>query len=285
MKYQRMLMLCIAILCTPAMAAEKNRDTHENLNSVLWMQTSAEYQMITTAAFRNAKQAVNAAMIDPHWTAAIEQQGKSYSNLPPAIVVDIDETILDNSRAQAQTVKDRDIYDTTEKKWNEWVDLVSATPIPGSLEFLHWAIWQHPQITVFYLTNRAAAVETKTRENLKKFGYPLKESVDVVMTKGEGPQDSWDKPARRAKLAESYRIILLVGDDLGDFLSGKGSPEERVKAALNYQMYWGERWVILPNPTYGSWERALYPPGACDTKILKAKFEKLNTLKNLTTSP
>lgn len=276
------IVFCVAFAFVPGQtfgADEKNRDTHENLNSVLWMQTSVEYQMAVVSAYRNARGTVASAIADRGWTAALEQSNKEYANLPPAIIVDIDETVLDNSRSQAQTVIDRGVFDVTETEWNNWVGLADASPVPGAVEFLNWAIWQFPQTTIFYVTNRAANVEAKTRENLKKHGFPLKEGVDVVVTKGELGSTSSDKSSRRAKISETYRVILLVGDDLGDFMSAQGSPDERLAAARANQQYWGERWVVLPNPTYGSWERALYPNGSKDEDALKSKFDKLKTIR------
>lgn len=234
--------------------------------------------MIATSAFRNAKYAVHAAMADPGWTAAVEQEGKSYTSLPPALIVDIDETVLDNSRSQAQIVKDRTVFDRTETQWNNWVRMGEATPIPGAVEFLNWAVLEYPQLTVLYVTNRIEAVKPATIANLKRLGFPLKDGVDVVLPK-ERADASSDKSSRRAHIAESYRIILLAGDDLGDFITAKGTPEERLGAARAYQRFWGERWVILPNPTYGSWERALYPKGAEDTEVLKKKFETLTVVR------
>ena len=111
------LWVVLVLLPTMAASAEKMRDTHENLNAVLWMQNAAEYQIITKSAFKHAARTLSEAMADPFWTALVEQYGTSYDTLPPAIIVDIDETLLDNSRALAQDVVDRASYDTTDTKW------------------------------------------------------------------------------------------------------------------------------------------------------------------------
>ena len=63
---------------------------------------------------------------------------------------------------------------------------------------------------------------------------------------------------RRAHVARDYRILLLVGDDLGDFVvNPAGTPEERHARTAPNAEWWGRRWIMLPNPTYGSWERAV----------------------------
>jgi predicted secreted acid phosphatase len=72
--------------------------------------------------------------------------------------------------------------------------------------------------------------------------------------------DTSDKSARRNLVAAGNRILLLIGDDFNDFMSlppGQGSVADRTNAVDAFERYWGERWFVLPNPTYGSWERTV----------------------------
>src|SRR6187399_2796502 len=79
------------------------RDSHENLHAVLWMQTSAEYQAITRGLYRLAAAALDRAMEDPRWTAIPEQAGRpDLAALAPAVILDLDETVLDNSPEEGQ---------------------------------------------------------------------------------------------------------------------------------------------------------------------------------------
>ncbi len=255
------------------------RDTHENLNAVLWLQTSAEYKMITTSLYRNARLAVKLALLKPGLSAATEQIGQNVSGLPPAIIVDVDETILDNSKAQALSVKKRGGFELAE--WQKWVRSEQATPIPGALEFLAWAASLENNITIFYVTNRSVDVENATRNNLKKFGFPLKDGIDTILSRGEFGESkkTSDKSSRRKYIGKNYRIILMAGDDLGDFVSAEGGPEQRVTTANEYKHFWGERWVVLPNPSYGSWERSIFKGKSHDADKLNAKFNKLRCFK------
>lgn len=239
------------------------------------MQTSAEYRMITTSLYRSAYSSVKLSLLKKNRTAAVEQAEMDVSALPPAIIVDIDETILDNSKAQALAVDKRGGFELAE--WQKWVRKKEATPIPGALEFLAWAASEENGVTIFYVTNRSVDVEPATLENLQKFGFPIKEGVDVILSRGEygSVSKSSDKSSRRKHICEKYRVILMAGDDLGDFITTEGSPEERVTASSQYQNFWGERWIVLPNPTYGSWERAIFKGIKEDSEILKAKFQKL----------
>jgi acid phosphatase len=227
---------------------------HENLNAVLWVQTALEYEASAVQAYRLASMQVDAALKDGSWTAAIEQTADA-SKLKPAVVLDIDETVFDNSYYQARQVRDNSAFalDT----WDKWCLEARATAIPGALAFTQDAAKRG--VTVFYVTNRTAAVEQATRHNLANLGFPLAADVDTVLTRGERPE--WQpstKSPRRAFVAREYRILLLIGDDLGDFIAdASGTPEQRTARTAPHAEWWGRRWIMLPNPTYGSWERAV----------------------------
>lgn len=246
------------------------RDTHEDLHAVLWMQTSAEYPMACRAAYRNAAALLKEALGDPKWTAALEQS-TIRDGMATAIIVDVDETVLDNSAFEGRLVRERSRFSPA--LWDQWVAAEAATAVPGALPFLRDAAGRG--VTVFYVTNRSAASEAATRRNLKTLGFPISEATDVVLTEGE---NGWtaDKSARRALIASTYRVLLLIGDDLGDFMPGaKDTPENRRRAAEKHGDRFGSGWILLPNPAYGSWERALYAPKSADDDILRQKFARI----------
>ena len=251
--------LALSIGCatrTPpqTVATSATATPHENLNATLWVQTALEYEATALQAYRLAQAQLDAALGDLAWTAAIEQKGDA-SQLPPAVVVDVDETVLDNSYYQARMIRDNTLYSS--KTWDPWVMEARATAIPGAREFVRYAASKG--VTVFYVTNRTANLEEATRANLEAEGFPLSSEVDVVLTRGERPEwNASPKGPRRAHIAASYRILLLIGDDLGDFVvDPAGTPEARRAATEPYEDWWGRRWIMLPNPTYGSWERAV----------------------------
>lgn len=227
---------------------------HENLNAVLWVQTALEYEATTLQAYRLAQLQLDAALADPSWTAALEQTGDA-SKLPPAVIVDIDETVLDNSYYQARMIRDNTAY--SEATWGPWVMEARATAIPGAVEFAQYAAKKG--VTIFYVSNRMAPLEEATRKNLAALGFPLSSDVDTVLSRGE--RKEWSASAkgpRRAYVASTHRILLLIGDDLGDFVvDASGTQEERRSRTAAQEEWWGRRWIMLPNPTYGSWERAI----------------------------
>jgi acid phosphatase len=246
-----------APVATPAGEPEASSPppVHEVFLGTLWVQTSAEYEALAEQAYAAAAARLEEALADPSWTAALEQEGADFSHLPPAVILDVDETVLDNASFEAGLVVKNAEY--SESLWEEWVRLEQATPVPGAKAFLEHA---HEQgVTIFYVTNRSAGQEEATRANLLKEGFPIEESRDVVFMKGENDWGS-DKTTRRAEVAKTHRILLLFGDDLNDFVSGARAeaPEPRVDLARDHAGKWGHRWIVLPNPLYGSWEASLF---------------------------
>ena len=238
-----------------APAAPGSAVAHENLNAVLWLQTSLEFEASALQAFRLAQIQLDAALADPALTAALEQQPGSASTLPPAVILDVDETVLDNSYDQARMIREGTAFDTA--TWDPWVAEARATAIPGALEFTQYAAKKG--VAVFYITNRTANLEEPTRKNLTALGFPVAANLDTVLVRGERPEWSASaKGPRRAFVAKSHRILMLIGDDLGDFvIDAAGTPAERQARAAAQSEWWGRRWIMIPNPTYGSWERAI----------------------------
>ena len=236
-------------------ATVSSSGAHQGLDATLWMQTSAEFQATTWQTFQAASLRLEQALGDPQWTAALEQDRAKMAGLPPAIIVDVDETILDNSPFQARLITEGLTYGPA--TWDSWVRQSEAAALKGAREFLHHA--DSLGVTIFYVTNRGADHEPATRRNLERQQMPIDSSRDVVLMKGENGWGS-DKNTRRQVVAQSHRILLLLGDDLNDFVSGAKTPtpEPRRELAEQHQAMWGTKWFLFANPTYGSWEESLH---------------------------
>lgn len=225
--------------------------THELLNATLWVQYSAEYRAVCLQTFHWAADQLDRALADPQWTAALEQTG-DYSRLQLAVIIDVDETVLDNSPNEARIIRDQTIfkYDT----WDVWVEEARAKAVPGALEFCKYAADRG--VMIFYVTNRRDHLREATRRNLEALGFPLAEDAEAVLTRG----DNSDKGLRRSAIAREYRILLLIGDDARDFSSAfvNQALPERNNFVARYAAYWGNRWIILPNPLYGDWEKVIF---------------------------
>lgn len=240
---------------TPAPAALPN----DNLNATVWMQQTVEYAAVTQTVYRAAEARLDQALKDKTWDALVpEEREKPAAALPPAVIVDVDETVLDNSPYQARLVRSGGEYD--EAGWADWVHERKARAIPGAVAFAQAAAARG--ITVLYISNRAVDLDADTLENLKSEGFPIKDA-SVFMGLGTFvpgcEQNGTEKDCRRRLASRSYRILLQVGDQLGDFVQIlSNTPEGRAALFRQYRDWFGQRWFMLPNPSYGSWEPAIF---------------------------
>jgi acid phosphatase len=245
--------LLLATLGLSAPALGQDPPASDLLNATLWTQRSVEFKANALAAFALARIRLEQALADPSWTAAPKEQTGAYQSLPPAVIVDVDETILDNSAYQAwMTLKDT-TFDP--KTWNAYVNTVSSLAVPGAVEFTTYA--DGKGVKVFYLSNRSAEEEAPTRKNLEKLGFPLGTPVDTLLMTRKQPDWGSAKGTRRAFVAKSYRILLNIGDNFGDFVDEYRRGEaERLKIFDEHRARWGREWIMIANPTYGSFESA-----------------------------
>jgi len=224
----------------------------------LWMQHATEYRAIAMQTYRAARRMLDVALADKTWTAALEQEG-DFAAKPPAIILDIDETVLDNSPYQARQARHWRTYQTTE--WRRWTSQRAAEAVPGAVDLCQYAASKG--VKVFFVSNRdddgtayITGERADTLANLQQVGFPVSEETLLLTNRAKGWTN--DKTTRRKFVAASYRIVMLFGDDLNDFINARGlNIAQRSEKAKAYESYWGERWFALPNPTYGSFDLAL----------------------------
>ena len=240
-------------------AATASPGGDDNLNAVLWVQTSAEYRAATETVYRAAADKLDTALKQKNWDALVtDERGNAATGLPPAVVMDVDETVLDNSPYQARLVRDGKEYD--EVTWDAWVAEKKAKPLPGVVDFAKAATAKG--VTILYLSNRAEHLQAATLANLRAAGMPVKDD-SVFLGLGtfvEGcEQNGSEKNCRRKLAGQKYRVLMQFGDQLGDFVQVvANTPAGRDDLLKQYHDWFGERWWMLPNPTYGSWEPALF---------------------------
>ena len=251
------LFLLNALITTETIVAKDSkkdiRDLKEqNIMSVLYQQTAAERLAGSLQTFRLAKQALDNALTDPSWSAL---PGQDIQGKKPAIIVDVDETVLDNTAYEARMILDGTKYP---EGWVSWGKEEVATEVPGAKDFLNYAASKG--VTIFYITNRVMELKEATQNNLTKLGIPWDQTKETILMRGENNWGS-DKGSRRALVAQEYRVLLMAGDNLGDFVDAKDnnlSPQKRKAIVEEYADYWGEKWFMLQNIAYGDWEGALY---------------------------
>ena len=259
------LSLSIVVSCGCwAMGQSVEIDADRRFNSVAWMQNAFEYRLLTEQTYRLAMTQLKTGLKDKEWSAdEIQLKDADFSNKPPAIIVDVDETVLDNSAFNARNILLSKPFSYA--NWNAWCNEEKASAIPGAVEFLKQA--ESLGVRIFFVTNRDDQIKTATINNLKKIG--LNASAENVLTRNERAGRGDDKVSRRAMVANDHRIILLIGDSMSDLCSGMGTrnQQKRNATAAEKSNFLGSRWIMLPNPVYGSWERAL-PEGE---KALQSK--------------
>lgn len=205
--------------------------------AALWQQRAAEYQALCFQAYGLA-----AARLDTLLGAA----GKR----PPAVVTDIDETLLDNSAFTVSQARAGKMY--SDSAWFAWTRLAAADTVPGALAFFRHA--RASGVAVFYISNRAERERAATLENLRRWGFPDADSAHLLLSSGNS-----DKQPRRDSVAQHYQVLLYIGDNLADFSGAFHSGyRARERETAREAARFGKDYIILPNPMYGDWEGALF---------------------------
>lgn len=243
-----------AAAATPAGPA-----ANDNLNAVLWVQASAEYRALSEQTYRSAADHLDKALKEKHWDALVPgERANAADGLTPAVLMDVDETVLDNSPYQARLVRDGKEFDDI--SWDAWVAEKKAKAVPGVVDFAKVATAHG--VTILYVSNRAEHLQAATLANLRSVGMPVAND-HVFLGLGtfvEGCEQSGsEKNCRRQLAGREYRVLMQFGDQLGDFVQVVANTREaRAQLQDEYADWFGERWWMLPNPTYGSWEPALF---------------------------
>jgi 5'-nucleotidase (lipoprotein e(P4) family) len=219
---------------------QQQKPAYQPANNSLLMATlynyyAAEYQALCYQAYNVGKERLT----------QLRNRYPHKKNM--AVVVDIDETVLNNSPYQALTIEKNSHYPQC---WDSWCKQAAARPVPGAVAFLRYA--DSLGFQVFYVTNRSDKLKAPTMKNLKAAGFPQVKVSHLYMKTNTG-----DKEPRRQEIEKNYDIVLLAGDNLGDFYEASAKYPERNRKVENIQKEFGEKYLVLPNAMYGTWPAAL----------------------------
>jgi len=207
--------------------------------AVLWYQNSAEAYLLYHQAYDKAHILLK------------NKLDKYKGDKKPAIVLDIDETMLDNSPYEGMLIKEGLTFNS--ETWKEWVELRKAAILPGVEKFVKTA--DSLDVEVFYISNRSVDMLKATIDNMNQYNLPNADSAHIFLK-----SETSDKTKRRSKITEDHEVLVFVGDNLTDysqlfadrdFEMGKNVVNENLEELLN-------NFIMLPNPMYGEWESALY---------------------------
>lgn len=205
----------------------------------IWQQRAAEYKALCFQAYNIAR-------------LRVDEGVKSPGSKPLAIVTDIDETLLDNSPYDAaRALQNKDYTDAT---WKEWTDKAVADTVPGAPAFLKYAASKG--ITIFYITNRNENERATTLKNLQLYGLPNADDAHLQLKISTS-----SKETRRLNVLKTHNILLLCGDNLPDFdMLYDNHPTEQSRTATTQKLEkeFGSRYIIIPNPSYGDFEGAIF---------------------------
>ncbi|MBX7172102.1 MAG: 5'-nucleotidase, lipoprotein e(P4) family [Pyrinomonadaceae bacterium] len=242
------------------------------VGAVLYMQKAAEYRALCYQAFNWAKMGLD---LDEKNKKKLP---KPERKKPRAVIVDIDETMLDNSPAQAAGIKNNQPFSYS--SWYGWGKMQKAKAIPGAVDFANFA--KSKGVRIFYISNRDKDPQLQdTIENLKNVGFPdiSEDNVLLRIKDGNGKNISTKTP-RREFVAQNYRVVFLLGDNLNDFsdvFEGK-STDTRYAETDKAKDWWGTKYIALPNAMYGEWENAVYDYDFKLTEAQKAE-KRINSLQ------
>lgn len=211
----------------------------ENMMATNWYQTSGEARALYLQGYNVATQRLKEYLKTPH-------------TKPYSIVLDLDETVLDNSPYQAENIILGRGYDS--KSWDEWVNMKKAKAVPGAKEFLQFA--DKNGIKIYYISDRTESQLEATIENLRAEGIPVQTNDSVLL---KNKDDKSGKVNRREYVKNHTQLIMLFGDNLSDFdLFSSKSIDERNAKVEELSKEFGDRFIIFPNPLYGAFETAIY---------------------------
>jgi 5'-nucleotidase (lipoprotein e(P4) family) len=240
-------LLLILVLVTSCYAPKtdntqqyQNSSQEELVMATLYQYFAEEYKALAYQAYNTAHQRIE----------NLVKQKADPTKM--AIVLDIDETVLDNSPYQAKIILENTSYPDY---WLEWCELASARAIPGAVEFLNYA--DSLGFQIFYISNRKKkSEEASTIKNLISEGFPQVVSGHILLKeeKSESNPDPSNKDSRRLSVInQGIQIVMLIGDNLGDFYNDGVDSDSELKNLAKNKSQFGAKYIVLPNAMYGNW--------------------------------
>lgn len=213
---------------------------NQSVLGTVWVRDSGEYRALTYQAYNSGKAYLKEIVKEP------KNKGKKL-----AVVLDLDETVLDNSAFAAWQAVNHKLYSS--KDWTRWVNAKQATEVPGSIDFIKTA--KELGVEVFYVSNRNADLTEPTIENLKKIGASFADKKHVF-----GKTTTSDKAPRLKSIEDKgYTIVILGGDNLDDFdsIGHHKLNIDRRNHVEDMKDTYGTKFIVLPNPEYGGFDSGI----------------------------
>ncbi len=203
-----------------------SQEINEIPNDVKWVTKSKEYKTLCEQIYFNA------------WNSIKKEVNSSEESV---IIMDLDETVLDNSKYQIELFKSSEKYNP--KSWNKWVEKEEADLVPGAKKFI-LNFKKSDDAKIIFLSNRDNSTLVSTRNNMKKLGILFEDDIFLLKKNSKDSKIERRKEVffgnNRMEKHGPKKIIAYFGDALGDF------PEDK-------KYKFGVNNFIFPNPMYGKW--------------------------------
>lgn len=261
MSFRSIVVLIVLIASAGCSTTPAPNDPQRDLG-LLWVKHAAEYHALALQVYQAATASLPGFVADSSWT--VVPGNVNLRDLPPAVILDVDETVVSN--VDFQLTFERPFANW---KLDEWTAGTTATPVPGVAGFIRAA--RAAGVEVFFVTNRPCEPtdgnpdpcpqKATTIEDIREVGIET-DAAHIFLSEEQG----WnrEKLTRRQHIAETHRIIMLVGDDLGDFVpcvrtrpyppcTSPATAASRQELVDSHAELWGNGFYVLPNPMHGSW--------------------------------
>jgi 5'-nucleotidase (lipoprotein e(P4) family) len=227
--------------CQPKPVPVQAPSSEHLLMATAWYQKSAEMKACYYQAYQFAEYKL------------LENQKAYKGKKPTAVVLDIDETILDNSPFEGNLIATGQLY--SKQNWKEWTDKAQAKALPGAIEFINFS--KSKGVSVVLISNRKTDEKTSTLLNLSKVGVTI-EDTTLLFFREKGVSSS--KQSRRDQVSEKFEVLLYIGDNLADYSAvfDERNSDLAIPAVDSMRSELKQKFIILPNPMYGDWEGAIY---------------------------
>ena len=227
--------------------------------AVAWKETAAEYGALCHQAFNLARFKVQQA-IDTK-----QSQAK-----PLAIITDMDNTLIAATSYWGYLINNEmDFFD--DAIWDEWLPKNEITAVPGAKEFLDYC--HDNNVEIFYVTNRNQGERTfeYALNQLEYLDFPSADEAHLTVYR-----DTSNKTPIKNAISKSHELIVMLGDNLNDYKRDyyvEGT-ELRYQLMERDRKEFGDKFILLPNPTDGHWVRAIFgdsEPAPTNENRLKLK--------------
>lgn len=261
MSFRSILVLIVSVASAGCSTTPATNDPQQDLG-LLWVRHAAEYHALALQVYQAATAALPGFVEDRSWT--VVPGNPEMQDLTPAVILDVDETVVSN--VDFQLTFERPFANW---KLDEWSAGTVATPVPGVAAFVSAA--RAAGVDIFFVTNRPCEPmqgnpdpcpqKATTIQDIGEAGIET-DAAHVLLSEEQG----WnrEKMPRRQHIAETHRVIMLLGDDLGDFIpcvrttpyppcTMPATATSRQRLVDDHAEFWGNGFYILPNPMHGSW--------------------------------